>query len=91
MNNKQITFNFLLAPANISGALTNKIDSNVIDPIEYFLYNIFNSLFVMTFIYILFERFYDASTGFLSLGVYLIMTFLLGIIVGTVNQIDLLN
>ena len=91
MNNKQITTNFLLAPTNIGGVITNKIDTTNIDPVELFLYNAFNAMFVTATIYLLFERFYGANVGFTSAGIYLLMTFLLGIIVGPVDTIDILN
>lgn len=87
MDAKRITLNFILSPINISAVLTSKIETKDVDPIYILLYGIFNTLIVSGFIFLLLERFYDTNTAFLSIGLYLTITFLLGFILGYVDQI----
>lgn len=86
MNTKKVTFNFLLAPANLAGYLTYKENSKDEDPIEILLFNLLNTLITTSFIYLLFHVFHDKYFGFALSGVYLLLTVMIGLVVGTVNQ-----
>ena len=58
MNYRSVTLHFLLAPANITGVLTNKIETKDNDPLEILLFNSINSLITISFIYLLFGEDY---------------------------------
>ena len=83
---RYITYNFLLAPTNITGILTNKIDTKDNDPLELLLYNSINALITLSFIYLVFATFHDKYFGFVLTGVYASVTCLIGLVVGTVDQ-----
>ena len=59
MDTKYVTMNFLLAPANISGILTNKIETENQDPMEILLFNAINSAIMISFIYLIFHSMYE--------------------------------
>ena len=86
MDTKYVTMNFLLAPANISGILTNKIETENQDPMEILLFNAINSAIMISFIYLIFHVFHDKYFGFAMAGVYAFLTFMIGMVVGTVDQ-----
>jgi len=86
MDAKYVTFNFLLAPTNIAGVLTNKIGTKDHDPTYILLFNALNTLITTSFIYTLFHVFHDKYFGFVITGMYLLLTTLLGMVVGTVDQ-----
>jgi uncharacterized ion transporter superfamily protein YfcC len=78
--------NFLLAPANLSGVLTHKIQTKTHDPIEILLYNLLNSVVTTSFIYLIFHVFHSKYFGFMLAGSYLMVTTMIGLVVGTVDQ-----
>ena len=86
MDTKYVTMNFLLAPANLSGVLTNKIQTKTHDPIEILLYNVLNSAIMTSFIYLIFHVFHSKYFGFMLAGSYLMVTMMIGLVVGTVDQ-----
>lgn len=86
MNFKNVTLNFLLAPVNLSAVLTNKIQTKKQDPIEILLFNFINSVITASFIYLLFHVFHDKYFGFVIAGMYLLLTTMIGLMVGTVDQ-----
>lgn len=86
MDSERITLNFILSPTNISGLLTSKVETKGLDPVPILLYAFLNSVIMSVFIYLLINQFYDRKLALLCVGVYLIVTFLLGVIFGIVDQ-----
>lgn len=86
MDSRYVTMNFLLAPTNLTGVLTNKIDTKNHDPMEILLFNSLNSLIMISFVYMLFHVFHDKYFGFVVTGMYIIITMFIGLMVGTVDQ-----
>ena len=91
MNSRYVTLNFIFAPTNISGVLSNKIATKDQDPTRILLFNVLNTLIMVTFIYSTFHVFHDKYFGFVLSGTYLLLTTLLGLMVGTVDQAFFLN
>ena len=86
MDARYVTLNFLLAPANLTGVLTNKVALKDSDPISILVYTSINALVTSGFIYLLFHVFHDKYFGFVVTGGYLLLTSLLGLVIGTVDQ-----
>jgi hypothetical protein len=86
MDAKYVTYNFLMAPTNIAGVLSNKIATKDYDPTSILLFNALNSLITSSFIYAIFHVFHDKYFGFVITGMYLLLTTLIGLMVGTVDQ-----
>ena len=78
--------NFLLSPVNISGVLSKKVKTRGIDPIPILLYAIFNTSIVVGFLYLLIDKLYEKKVALLCIGVYLLISILLGLIFGIVDQ-----
>ena len=83
--------NFLMAPTNLFGVMTNKIQTKTHDPIEILLYNALNSVITTSFIYLIFHVFHSKYVGFVIAGTYLMITMMIGLAVGTVDQAFFLN
>lgn len=86
MNARYVTMNFLLAPTNLSAILTNKDDTKNNDPVEILLFNALNAFITTSFIYLLFHVFHDKYFGFVLAACYLLITIMIGLVVGTVDQ-----
>lgn len=87
MDAQRITLNFVLSPTNITGVLSGKIQTKGVDPIPVILYAFFNTLVISVLMFLSIERFYDRNVALMCIGVYLIITILLGLILGIVDQV----
>jgi len=87
MDAKRITVNFIFSPTNIGGILSSKVQTKGIDPVPIFLYSILNTVIISGLIFLLISYFSEKNLALLGIAGYLVITFLLGIIVGTVDQI----
>lgn len=87
MKNKSITLNFILSPVNITAILTKKVLTKNIDPVDIFLFSGLNTLIVSTYIYLIFLHLYDKKLGIFIVSCYFLITCLMGIVLGSVDQI----
>ena len=87
MDARRITMNFLLSPVNISGILSNKIKMRSIDPVPILLYAFFNTFIISSFIFLLMNKYYDDKSSLLFVVAYILISVLLGLIIGVVDQI----
>lgn len=87
MDAQRITMNFILSPTNIAGIMSGSIETKGVDPIPVMLYAFFNTVLVCALIFLTMERFYERRVALMCIGVYLVVTILLGFIMGIVDQV----